>query len=176
VVSADLAPAVIVADADNTSQDDVASDDQDVKQLQDLYDLMKRESLESLELDDKHTRIRLERARHGETRSHESHHRSHHAPVPAGNKPSSVVSSKDSSTPTIKTPLAGVFYRSSSPSSAPYAKEGAVVDAGQTLCIVEAMKVMNEIKAESRCRIVKILAENGRPVTAGQSLFEIEPE
>ena len=75
----------------------------------------------------------------------------------------------------IPTPLAGVFYRASSPTSAPYAKEGDVVEPGQTLCIVEAMKVMNEIKAETRCRIVKIVAENGRPVTAGQALFQVEP-
>jgi biotin carboxyl carrier protein len=54
-------------------------------------------------------------------------------------------------------------------------KEGDVVDAGQTLCIVEAMKVMNEIKAEAPCKIVEILAENGRPVNAGQALFHIEP-
>ena len=77
--------------------------------------------------------------------------------------------------PNIASPLAGVFYRSSSPTSAPFAKEGDAVEPGQTLCIVEAMKVMNEIKAESRCKIVKIIAENGRPVTAGQPLFLIEP-
>src|SRR5262245_40264770 len=75
---------------------------------------------------------------------------------------------------TIQTPLAGMFYRASSPTSAPFVKEGDVVDPGQTLCIVEAMKVMNEIKAENRCKITSILVENGRPVTAGQALFEIE--
>ena len=53
--------------------------------------------------------------------------------------------------------------------------EGDVVEPGQTLCIVEAMKVMNEIKAESRCKIIRIPAENGRPVAAGEALFHIEP-
>ncbi len=72
-------------------------------------------------------------------------------------------------------PLAGVFYRTPSPTSPPFVKEGDIVDAGQTLCIVEAMKVMNEIKAEKRCCIVKIVAENSRPVTAGQALFHVEP-
>ena len=74
----------------------------------------------------------------------------------------------------ITSPLAGVFYRASSPSTPPFSKEGDTVEVGQTLCIVEAMKVMNEIKAEKRCKILKIGAENSRPVTAGQPLFWIE--
>ncbi len=69
----------------------------------------------------------------------------------------------------------GVFYRSSSPQSPPLAKEGDVVAQGATLCIIEAMKVMNEIKSETRCKVVKILVENGKPVTKGQDLFHVEP-
>ena len=76
---------------------------------------------------------------------------------------------------TIKAPLSGVFYRSNSPTRPPFVNEGDVVEPGQTLCIVEAMKVMNEINAEKRCRIVKITAENSRPVTVEQDLFWIEP-
>lgn len=76
---------------------------------------------------------------------------------------------------TIPTPITGVFYRASSPQSPPFVKEGETVNAGSTLCIVEAMKVMNEIKAESRCKILKILVENGKPVTLKQPLFEFEP-
>lgn len=75
----------------------------------------------------------------------------------------------------ITSPLMGTFFRSSSPQSLPFVKDGDVVDAGTTLCIVEAMKVMNEIKAERRCRILKILAENGKAVTKGQPLFSYEP-
>lgn len=74
----------------------------------------------------------------------------------------------------ITSPLMGTFYRSSSPQSPPFVKEGDVVDAGVTLCIVEAMKVMNEIKSERRCKIIKILAENGKAVTKGQPLFSTE--
>jgi acetyl-CoA carboxylase biotin carboxyl carrier protein len=165
-----------VDDADKTPQD-AAPVSQDLKQLQELYDLMEKESLESLQLEDKNIQIKLSRARPGGSHSHESHHRSHapvhHAPASSTAKshpPSS------SSAHTIKTPLSGVFYRAASPTAAPFVKEGSVADAGQTLCIIEAMKVMNEIKADSRCRIVKILAENARPVNASQALFEIEPE
>jgi Biotin carboxyl carrier protein len=74
---------------------------------------------------------------------------------------------------TIQSPITGVFYRAASPSSPPFAKEGDVVDPGKTLCIVEAMKVMNEIKAENRIKIIKILVENGKPITASQDLFVI---
>lgn len=81
----------------------------------------------------------------------------------------------DTNLKTISTPITGVFYRSSSPQSPPFVKEGETVNASSTLCIVEAMKVMNEIKAEMQCKIIKILVENGKPVTLGQGLFEVEP-
>ncbi|OGR54048.1 MAG: hypothetical protein A3I11_07515 [Elusimicrobia bacterium RIFCSPLOWO2_02_FULL_39_32] len=75
----------------------------------------------------------------------------------------------------ISSPITGIFYQASSPQATPFAKEGEVVNSGATLCIVEAMKVMNEIKAETRVKIVKILAENGKPVSKGQALFHVEP-
>ncbi|OGR97570.1 MAG: hypothetical protein A2902_02755 [Elusimicrobia bacterium RIFCSPLOWO2_01_FULL_64_13] len=76
---------------------------------------------------------------------------------------------------TVTCPISGIFYRSSSPQSPPFVKEGDLIEAAGTLCIVEAMKVMNEIKSEWRGRIVKILAENGKPVSKGQELFHVEP-
>ncbi len=75
----------------------------------------------------------------------------------------------------IVSPLNGVFYRSSSPQSAAFVKEGETVQPGTTLCIIEAMKVMNEIKADSSCKIVQILVENGKSVTKGQALFNCDP-
>ena len=74
----------------------------------------------------------------------------------------------------IRSPIIGVFYRSSSPQSAPFVKEGDVVEERTTVCIVEAMKVMNEIKADCRCRIIKILVENAKPITKDQPLFHVE--
>jgi acetyl-CoA carboxylase biotin carboxyl carrier protein len=172
-VLADPVSVLLVADAENPKQDDLHPENQDLKQLQELYDLMQKEALESVELQDQDTRIRLQRARH--TGSHDpSSHRSSASPP---NTSASESASPDvpANVQSIPTPLAGVFYRSSAPTSAPYAQEGSVVEPGQTLCIIEAMKVMNEIKAESRCRILKILAENSRPVAAGQALFLVEP-
>lgn len=75
---------------------------------------------------------------------------------------------------TINSPLAGVFYRAPGPDADPFISESEQVAAGQTLCIVEAMKLMNEIAAEKPCKIVKILVENSEAVEEGQALFQIE--
>jgi acetyl-CoA carboxylase biotin carboxyl carrier protein len=75
----------------------------------------------------------------------------------------------------VASPLAGIFYRSSSPKSAPFVKEGDKVAFGDILCIVEAMKVMNEIRADRPCVIQKILIENGKSISAGQNLFLVDP-
>ncbi|MFN8612539.1 MAG: acetyl-CoA carboxylase biotin carboxyl carrier protein [Vulcanimicrobiota bacterium] len=76
--------------------------------------------------------------------------------------------------PTINSPLAGVFYRAPRPNSPPFVEAGQQVGTGQTLCIVEAMKLMNEIAAESPLKILRVLVENGQVVEAGQALFEYE--
>ncbi|MBI4052014.1 MAG: biotin carboxyl carrier domain-containing protein [Elusimicrobia bacterium] len=74
----------------------------------------------------------------------------------------------------IRSPMMGIFYRAPSPSSPPYVKEEDVIKSGQVLCVIEAMKVFNEIKAEFDAKIVRVLVENGRPVKAGQELFAVE--
>lgn len=74
----------------------------------------------------------------------------------------------------IKSPFVGTFYRSSNPASEPYCKEGQTVKKGQALCIVEAMKLMNEIESEMNGKIITILVENGQPVEFGEPLFIIE--
>ncbi len=75
----------------------------------------------------------------------------------------------------IRSPIVGTFYRAPSPDAPPYVEEGDVVEKGQVLCIVEAMKIMNEIESDVKGRIVKILVENAQPVEYGQPLFLIEP-
>ena len=76
---------------------------------------------------------------------------------------------------TIEAPMVGTFYRASSPTAEPYVREGDVVKEGQILCIIEAMKLMNEIETRAGGRIAKILVDNGQPVEYGQPLFLIEP-
>jgi len=75
----------------------------------------------------------------------------------------------------ITSPMVGTFYRAPAPDADPYVEIGDRVDVGQTVCIVEAMKLMNEIESEVRGTIVKVLVENAQPVEYGQQLFLIEP-
>jgi len=74
----------------------------------------------------------------------------------------------------ISSPMVGTFYRAPSPESPPFVEQGQTVEIGQVVCIVEAMKLMNEIKSEVRGKIVKIAVDNAEPVEFGQTLFEIE--
>ncbi len=75
----------------------------------------------------------------------------------------------------ITSPMVGTFYRAPAPDADPYVEVGDKVEVGQTVCIIEAMKLMNEIESEHRGRVVKILVENAQPVEFGQKLFLIEP-
>jgi acetyl-CoA carboxylase biotin carboxyl carrier protein len=75
----------------------------------------------------------------------------------------------------IEAPMVGTFYRASAPDAAPFVQEGDVVKDGQVLCIIEAMKLMNEIEAKVAGRIARVLVENGQPVEFGQPLFLVDP-
>jgi acetyl-CoA carboxylase biotin carboxyl carrier protein len=74
----------------------------------------------------------------------------------------------------VTSPMVGTFYRAAAPNSPPFVEEGDTVRAGQALCIIEAMKMMNEIEAETAGRVAKILCENGQPVEYGQPLMILE--
>jgi acetyl-CoA carboxylase biotin carboxyl carrier protein len=78
-------------------------------------------------------------------------------------------------TVTIEAPMVGTFYRATNPETAPFVSEGDTIKEGQTLCIIEAMKLMNEIESKLSGRVVKILVENAQPVEFGQPLFLVEP-
>jgi len=75
----------------------------------------------------------------------------------------------------IASPMVGTFYRAPSPDAKPYIDVGAVVEKGDVVCIIEAMKMMNEIQAEARGRVLKVLVDNNQPVEYGQPLFLLEP-
>jgi acetyl-CoA carboxylase biotin carboxyl carrier protein len=76
----------------------------------------------------------------------------------------------------VEAPMVGTFYRASAPEASPYVQEGDVVKDGQVLCIIEAMKLMNEIEAKVAGRIARILVDNGQPVEFAQPLFLIDPK
>ena len=85
------------------------------------------------------------------------------------------VAEPEQGTMTITSPIVGTMYRAPSPDAPPYVEVGQVVEKGQVLCIVEAMKLMNEIEAEVRCKIVRIFKDNAQPVEYGDALFVVEP-
>ena len=74
----------------------------------------------------------------------------------------------------IKAPLMGIFFRGSTPSAPPFVKEGAQVKKGDVICLIEAMKVFNEVRADFNCIIQKVLVDNGKPIKQGEALFAIE--
>ena len=76
---------------------------------------------------------------------------------------------------TVPSPMVGMFYRASSPESPPFVEEGDIVNPGQTLCIIEAMKIMNEIEADVKGRVVRILVESSNPVEYNTPLVLLEP-
>jgi acetyl-CoA carboxylase biotin carboxyl carrier protein len=75
----------------------------------------------------------------------------------------------------VTSPMVGTFYRAPAPDADPYVEVGTMVEIGQTVCIIEAMKLMNEIESEVRGRVVELLVENAQPVEFGQRLFLIDP-
>jgi acetyl-CoA carboxylase biotin carboxyl carrier protein len=94
------------------------------------------------------------------------------APTLQGARPEAPVS--EQGTP-ITSPMVGTFYRAPSPDAKPYVEVGVVVEKGDVVCIIEAMKMMNEIQAEVRGRVAKILVDNGQPIEYEQPLFLLEP-
>ena len=97
------------------------------------------------------------------------------APAPAADAGVTVADAAVPSGITVEAPMVGTFYRASGPTAEPYVREGDVVKEGQVLCIIEAMKLMNEIEAKSAGRVMRVLVENGQPVEYGQPLFVLEP-
>jgi acetyl-CoA carboxylase biotin carboxyl carrier protein len=102
------------------------------------------------------------------------------APAPAGGEPESRESAGRAPSPTvqlkeIRSPMVGTFYKAPEPGAEPYIKVGNRVSPGQTVCIIEAMKIMNEIEAEIAGIVREILVEDGQPVEFGQVLFRVDP-
>jgi acetyl-CoA carboxylase biotin carboxyl carrier protein len=127
--------------------------------------LATRHKLAELEVEAAGVRIRVVRER---------------PPVPVPRQAESRPVSEDTTTAaanlvTIEAPMVGTFYRASAPDAAPYVSEGDSIKEGQVLCIIEAMKLMNEIEAKAAGRIERILVENGQPVEYGQALFLVNP-
>ena len=140
---------------------------------------MKKNSLSEFEMEKEGFKIKLRRAAsEGKSEEVQVQHylppASTTASVPPQTEAPPVVA-ESSDVPEIKSPMIGTFYRKPSPESEEYIQIGDMVTAETVVCIVEAMKVMNEIKAEISGEITEILVEDGRPVEFGQALFRVRP-
>jgi len=103
------------------------------------------------------------------------------SPIPAGTPPAAPAAAPLPEKPEeglhmVHSPIVGTYYESPSPGSPPFVKPGDIVEAGQILCIVEAMKLMNEIEADVGGEVVRMLVKNGQPIEYGQELFAIRPK
>jgi acetyl-CoA carboxylase biotin carboxyl carrier protein len=151
----------------------------DLKDIKAIIDLMKKNSVSEFEMEKQDFKIRLKRGSNGGgVPAYEDAPAVAYAPPPA--IPASVAAPAPAPAPAsteveIKSPMIGTFYRAPSPESAPYIEVGTEVNADTVVCIIEAMKVMNEIKAESKGVITQVLVENGKPVEFGQPLFNLRP-
>jgi acetyl-CoA carboxylase biotin carboxyl carrier protein len=152
----------------------------DLKDIKAIIDLMKKNSISEFELEKQDFKIKLKRGVVGSATVEEFTPGSGYASAPMAPPPTGAgmalpPAPTASSEIEIKSPMIGTFYRAPSPESAPYIDIGAEVGPETVVCIIEAMKVMNEIKAEVRGVITQILVENAKPVEFGQALFKVRP-
>ena len=153
----------------------------DLKDIKAIIDLMKKNSVSEFELEKQDFKIKLKRAANGGATVYEEAPAIAYAPpvvLPAPVAPAAAPAQPVTPVTAeleIKSPMIGTFYRAPSPESAPYVEVGAEVNPETVVCIIEAMKVMNEIKSEVKGVITQVLVENAKPVEFGQPLFKVRP-
>lgn len=148
-----------------------------LKEIKEIINLMNENELAEIEVEREGSKLKIKRSALGITASIDGKPIDPHVvsqPAPVAAEPVSAQSSS-SSTKEINSPMVGTFYRSPSPETPPFAELGQIVEVGQVVCIVEAMKLMNEIKSEIKGKITEVLIENAEPVEFGQTLFLVEP-
>ena len=148
----------------------------DLRKLKKLIDLVQESGISELEVTEGEEKVRI--AKHFAAPAGQTYMMPAAAPMPMGAPAAAAASavSLDDDEPeghAVKAPMVGTFYRSSSPGSGPFVEVGQTVKEGDTLCIIEAMKLLNEIEADASGTIKAILVENGQPVEFGEPLFII---
>ncbi|MGB7767644.1 MAG: acetyl-CoA carboxylase biotin carboxyl carrier protein [Verrucomicrobiia bacterium] len=153
----------------------------DLKDIKAIIDLMKKNSITEFELERQDSKIRLKRGYNGNTAPTVTYEEPTSPPpvqspvaapqiLPPGGVPAVATGEIE-----IKSPMIGTFYRAPSPEAGNYTEVGSEVNPETVVCIIEAMKVMNEIKAETKGVITQVLVENAKPVEFGQPLFKVRP-
>lgn len=147
----------------------------DLRKLKKLIDLVEESSITELEINDAEERVRI--VKHGAPSAQSAWTAPQVVPAPAAASATPpaerVVEPELPDGDVLKAPMVGTFYRASSPGAEPFVQVGSIVKVGDTLCIIEAMKLLNEIEAERAGTVKAILIENGQPVEYGEPLFII---
>ncbi|MBL7069787.1 MAG: acetyl-CoA carboxylase biotin carboxyl carrier protein [Candidatus Omnitrophica bacterium] len=146
-----------------------------IKEIKEMIDLMNKNNLNEIEVEKDGTKIRLKKTPGGISEHLISEEKIMTPQRLAPDQKPQAVEQKTKKTVEIKAPMVGTFYSSPSPEAPPFVDIGNTIEKGQVVCIIEAMKLMNEIKSEVRGKIVDVLVENGNPIEFGQVLFLIEP-
>jgi acetyl-CoA carboxylase biotin carboxyl carrier protein len=153
----------------------------DIKDIKAIIDLMKKNSITEFELERQDSKIRLKRGLNG---GNSAVQEDSNPIIPLPMQPSAATPAPPVIAPTvpaatgevdIKSPMIGTFYRAPSPEAGNYIEVGGSVTPETVVCIIEAMKVMNEIKAEVKGVVTQVLVENAKPVEFGQPLFKVRP-
>ena len=149
----------------------------DLRKLKKLIDLVEESGIAELEVTEGEEKVKIVKGgRAQETVYVQAPTMQHAAAIPAAPAPAAPAAPQAAPAPeghVVKSPMVGTFYRSASPGSKSFAEVGDTVKAGQTVCIIEAMKLMNEIETDKDGVITAILIENGQPVEYGEPLFVI---
>jgi acetyl-CoA carboxylase biotin carboxyl carrier protein len=163
----------------------------DLKQIKQIIDLMKRSDLTEFEIEEQGFKLKICRGPDGmpavsggqplvNTPPHMVVEAPRPAAAPAQDTMPAATLTAVASAPDepgvsyIKSPMVGTFYRSASPESPPFVEIGAKIEEKTVICIIEAMKIMNEIQAETKGSVLEVLVENGQPVEYGQRLYKIK--
>ena len=154
----------------------------DTKKLEELIRLVEDSEIQELEISGPFTSVRIAKAgapslgRPAAVPEPVPTARTAEPEAPPADVEDTEAADRDSGLVPIVSPMVGTFYAASSPDAAPYTKQGDRVNRGQVVCIVEAMKLMNEIEAETSGTIVRVLVENAQAVEYGQELFLVQPD
>ncbi len=156
----------------------------DLKQIKQIIDLMKRSELTEFAVEEEGFKLKIRRGATGLPIVSTSpgsnppfayaEPASASAPAPAAAPATPAPAGDEAGVTYVKSPMVGTFYRAASPESKPFADVGTKVVENSVICIIEAMKIMNEIQAETKGAVLEVLVENGQPVEYGQKLFKIK--
>lgn len=147
----------------------------DLRKLKTLIDLVSESNISELEITEAEGKVRIVKAGPAAASGPMAASAAPPAaPAPAAPAPAPVEARARAEDKVIKSPMVGTFYRAASPGAKPFTDVGDAVKPGQPVCIIEAMKIMNEIESDVDGRIVRVLCENGQAVEFGQALFVVE--